>query len=152
MANFLLLLVLGTSNLNLLQDRWEVALGEYQTCPRDSCKFLFTGTPFELEHFKKLAATAQIPVDALLWEPLATNTAGNAFFSLPLVLERGIEEVFCITSEFHLARAKKIFSKVWTAYSGKLEWKTGTKTCPFCWSDEVFHFRNLEADVSALLV
>ena len=150
MPSFLLLLVLGAGNFLLLQDRWKVALSVYQTCPKDKCVFLFSGTPSELGDFEMLATAAKIPQEALRWEPKATNTAENAFFSLPLILEEGFSKVRIITSEFHKIRAQKIFAQVWKSYPGDISWQTGTEACPFCWSDETFHSLNIATDIASL--
>ena len=49
---------------------------------------------------------------ALIEEPLSNNTVQNAWFSLPLLAERGAGHVFVLTSEFHAPRSRYIFETV----------------------------------------
>ena len=62
--------------------------------------------------------------------------------------------VVITTSEFHQARASKIFEGVFHDILDKVDitWNVSGGACPTCWADERIHMRNVEADVMRVLV
>ena len=62
--------------------------------------------------------------------------------------------VVVTTSEFHQARAAKIFEGVFHDILDKVDitWNVSGGACPTCWADERIHMRNVEADVMRVLV
>lgn len=62
--------------------------------------------------------------------------------------------VVITTSEFHQARASKIFEGVFHDILDKVDitWNVSGGACPTCWADERIHMRNVEADVLRALV
>ena len=62
--------------------------------------------------------------------------------------------VVVTTSEFHQARASKIFEGVFHDILDKVDitWNVSGGACPTCWADERIHMRNVEADVMRVLV
>lgn len=53
-----------------------------------------------------------VPVEHVIMEEQATNTAGNAYWSRIIVDNLGADQVHVVTTKFHLPRAKEIFDKV----------------------------------------
>ena len=83
----------------------------------------------------------------------ATNTAEN-FVNLKKWLTIKYKsneeyEIVITTSEYHKVRALKIFEGIF----GKedIKWNVSKKACPSCWSDEIFHMKNIEKDVKNAL-
>ncbi len=83
----------------------------------------------------------------------ATNTAEN-FVNLKkwLTIKYNSDEEYEIvitTSEYHKVRALKIFEGIFE--KKKIKWNVSKKACPSCWSDEIFHMKNIEKDVKNAL-
>lgn len=83
----------------------------------------------------------------------ATNTAEN-FVNLKKWLTIKYKsneeyEIIITTSEYHKRRALKIFEGIFGKEDIKLN--VSKKTCPSCWSDEIFHMKNIEKDVKNAL-
>ncbi len=83
----------------------------------------------------------------------ATNTAEN-FVNLKkwLTIKYNSDEEYEIvitTSEYHKRRALKIFEGIFE--KKKIKWNVSKKACPSCWSDEIFHMKNIEKDVKNAL-
>ena len=70
------------------------------------------GTP-EAEQMQALWRGPEIEV---VLEPTASTTAENAARTLPLVLERGIEQVVVVCQPLHLYRARWFFRRLYTTH------------------------------------
>lgn len=83
----------------------------------------------------------------------ATNTAEN-FVNLKKWLAIKYKsneeyEIVITTSEYHKFRALKIFEGVFEKYD--IKWNLSKKACQSCWSDEIFHMKNVEKDIKNAL-
>jgi uncharacterized SAM-binding protein YcdF (DUF218 family) len=83
----------------------------------------------------------------------ATNTAEN-FVNLKKWLTIKYKsneeyEIIITTSEYHKRRALKIFEGIFE--KKKIKWNVSKKACSSCWSDEIFHMKNIENDVKNAL-
>jgi len=83
----------------------------------------------------------------------ATNTAEN-FVNLKKWLIAKYKsskeyEIVITTSEYHKRRALKIFEGIFE--KEEIKWNVSKKACPSCWSDEIFHMKNIETDVKKAL-
>ena len=89
----------------------------------------------------------------------ARNTAENfanlkEYLAMNMDLGDGQQtSVVITTSEFHQARASKIFEGVFHDILDKVDitWNVSGGACPTCWADERIHMRNVEADVMRVL-
>jgi uncharacterized SAM-binding protein YcdF (DUF218 family) len=65
---------------------------------------------------EQMCAAWRGPDVELVVEPTATITAENAARTLPLLLERGIEQALVVTTPLHLYRARYFFRRLYTAH------------------------------------
>ena len=84
----------------------------------------------------------------------ATNTAENFLNFKKWYQLAGFKQppqVVITTSAFHKARAEKIFRGIFHDINVEPVWNLSQLACPTCWSDEQFHMKNVEADVTKAL-
>ncbi|KKT87194.1 MAG: hypothetical protein A3J46_00265 [Candidatus Yanofskybacteria bacterium RIFCSPHIGHO2_02_FULL_41_11] len=65
------------------------------------------------DRMKEYLISRGVPQDKVLNEKRSRNTKENAFFSLPLVMDQNVTEVFLVTSYPHSLRAEKIFRAIY---------------------------------------
>lgn len=133
------ILVLGAPNDNqgrlsdIAISRCQAALGQYQLRP-DS-KVLLTGgfgafnqTDIPHAHYCQHYLIEQgVPADTFTDIALSRFTFEDAILSKPIVEEHGFRELCLVTSEFHLPRARLIFSQIFAAL--KLTYVAATTSC-----------------------
>ena len=109
------------------------------------------------------AMSKKINADHIVLDEKARNTAENFANLKQWITDEYIEkqnattdipEVVITTSAFHQNRAAKIFDGIFQDFDTniKLTWNVSDGACPTCWSDEIIHMRNVEADVLRALV
>jgi len=84
----------------------------------------------------------------------ATNTAENFLNFKKWYQLAGFEQppqIVITTSAFHKVRAEKIFQGIFHDLDVEPIWNLSQQACPTCWSDEQYHMRNVESDVSKAL-
>ncbi|MCL1146381.1 YdcF family protein [Shewanella marinintestina] len=135
------ILVLGSPNDNqgrlgdIAISRCQAALLQYQLRP-DS-KVLLTGGFGE--HFNQTHTAHALYCQAYLFEhgvpktaftdiALSRFTFEDAILSKPIIMEHGFNELCLVTSEFHMPRAKLIFSSIFTEL--KLSYVAAITPCP----------------------
>ncbi|GIU31777.1 hypothetical protein TUM4433_23860 [Shewanella schlegeliana] len=118
-------MVLGSPNDNqgnlsdIALSRCQAALIEYQRHPE--CKLLLTGGFGE--HFNQTTTPHAIYCQRYLIEQGVANDAftdialsrftfENGTLSMPIIKQHGFSEICLVTSEFHMPRAKLIFSQL----------------------------------------
>jgi hypothetical protein len=85
----------------------------------------------------------------IVLDTTATNTAENFrnFAKFISTLNNDNIEIVIVTSAFHKTRAEKFF---YGFFSTTIipEWVLAPLECPTCANDELFHMRNVEADIA----
>lgn len=116
-----------------MHDRLRVALRLHETHP-DAAVWV-TGTPAEV-------ASAQRRLPHVCVEPFATNTAENAIYmlhALPVVTQ----EVWIVTSDWHMPRAQAIFAHTWRDRPWKRLFVSADHTDPRM-AQRLNHLRSME--------
>lgn len=116
------IIVLGggiTTNCDLdasMQSRMNTAIDLYKE--GRAKHFILTGGPqlgsdrcHEAESMRQYALDHHIPDPKLIKENFALNTYQNAYYSIELMKQRGMNSALVVTSDFHLKRAHTIFSE-----------------------------------------
>jgi len=70
------------------------------------------GLPSEASIARALAIAAGVPATACVIEENSHSTHQNAVLTLPLLKERGIDEVILVTDGYHLLRARAQFERL----------------------------------------
>jgi len=150
-------LVLGCNMPWLQQDRVSAALEYWNTIKssEQSIWYLSGGVKNALES-KTRSTEAERMKDSLdsknmniVLDTDATNTAENFrnFFKFTSKLGSSNLEIIIVTSRFHKARAEKFFYGFFPQ-SLVPQWVLAPGECPTCAQDELYHMRNVEADIS----
>ena len=165
-----IMVVLGCAMPDLQQDRIQRALEFAEKKTDDPMIWFVTGgvknalgkNSVETE---AAAMSKKININAahIVLDEKARNTAENFANLKQWITDEYIEkqnattdipEVVITTSAFHQNRAAKIFDGIFQDFDTniKLTWNVSDGACPTCWSDEIIHMRNVEADVLRALV
>jgi len=103
---------LGTA----LQSRMEKGLELFWQ--KKAAKIILTGGSrtvdkpcIEAEAMKQFALAQNVPAEFILMEDLARNTYENAYYSIALMEQAGLESALIVTSDFHSKRANIIFDQ-----------------------------------------
>jgi uncharacterized SAM-binding protein YcdF (DUF218 family) len=85
----------------------------------------------------------------IVLDTTATNTAENFrnFYNFISTLNTNSVEIIIVTSAFHKTRAEKFFYGFFPN-TVTPQWVLGSLECPTCANDELFHMRNVEADIA----
>ena len=78
----------------------------------------------------------------------ATNTAENFAYFRSWIEKQNNVEIYVVTSEFHHMRASSILSGIINMH---VNWILSPKSCKWCYSDEKFHFKNVQSDIENAL-
>ena len=104
----------------LLQNRLDTALDYLQSHP--DMLIVVTGGKGDDEHLSEAAAMYQyltehgVAEEQILLEDQAENTLENLKYTKVLLSEEGIDttqEILVVSNEFHLARTRMLFARVW---------------------------------------
>ena len=165
-----IMVVLGCAMPDLQQDRIQRALEFAEKKTDDPMIWFVTGgvknalgkNSVETE---AAAMSKKININAahIVLDEKARNTAENFANLKQWITDEYLEkqhattdipEVVITTSAFHQNRAAKIFDGIFQDFDTniKLTWNVSDGACPTCWSDEIIHMRNVEADVLRALV
>ena len=163
-----IMVVLGCAMPELQQDRIQRALEFAEKKTDDPMIWFVTGgvknalgkNSVETE---ASAMSKKINADHIVLDEKARNTAENFANLKQWITDEYLEkqnaatdipEVVITTSAFHQNRAAKIFDGIFQDFDTniKLTWNVSDGACPTCWSDELIHMRNVEADVLRALV
>lgn len=77
----------------------------------------------EAQAMKELAEWMGVRSGDILIDHDSTNTVQNALFSASMIQNKGINEVFIVTSDYHMLRTQYIFQTVFPRYN------TNTTSC-----------------------
>jgi uncharacterized SAM-binding protein YcdF (DUF218 family) len=69
------------------------------------------GDPTEAELMRDILRVMGVPTAAMVLEEASRTTHDNARFTVPLLRERGWDEVLLVTSAFHMRRAVALFQR-----------------------------------------
>jgi uncharacterized SAM-binding protein YcdF (DUF218 family) len=155
-------LVLGCNMGWLQQDRVSAALEYWEANGgfEDSIWYLSGGVKDALKNKISQSEAEQMSsrfksanLDIVL-DTSATNTAENFRNFSKFISKLGILsdlEIIIVTSRFHKDRAEKFF---YGFFSQNVipKWVLAPLECPTCARDELFHMRNVEADISKALI
>ena len=163
-----IMVVLGCAMPELQEDRIQRALEFAEKKTDDPMIWFVTGgvknalgkNSVETE---ASAMSKKINADHIVLDEKARNTAENFANLKQWITDEYLEkqnattdmpEVVITTSAFHQNRAAKIFDGIFQDFDTniKLTWNVSDGACPTCWSDELIHMRNVEADVLRALV
>ena len=164
-----IMVVLGCAMPELQQDRIQRALEFAEKKSDEPIIWFLTGgvkdalvgaTAKPSTEASAMAKTIGTNRDNIVLDEKAKNTAENfanlkEYLSTNTVLTNNEHvSVVVTTSEFHQARASKIFDGVFHDILDKVDvtWNVSGGACPTCWADERIHMRNVEADVMRALV
>ena len=152
-------LILGCNIQWLQQDRVSAALEYWDTIQintEQSIWYLSGGVKNDLET-RTRTTEAERMKDSLKSKNMnivldtdATNTAENFrnFFKFTSKLGSSSNlEIVIVTSRFHKARAEKFFYGFFPQ-SLVPQWVLAPGECPTCVQDELYHMRNVQADIS----
>lgn len=70
------------------------------------------GAPSEASIARDIAVAAGVPPEACLVEEQSRSTYENAIFTVPMLKERGIDDVLLVTDDFHLLRGAAHFARL----------------------------------------
>ena len=165
-----IMVVLGCAMPDLQQDRIQRALEFAEKKTDDPMIWFVTGgvknalgkNSVETEA-SAMSKKININTDHIVLDEKARNTAENFANLKQWITDEYLEkqhattdipEVVIMTSAFHQNRAAKIFDGIFQDFDTniKLTWNVSDGACPTCWSDELIHMRNVEADVLRALV
>jgi uncharacterized SAM-binding protein YcdF (DUF218 family) len=157
-------LVLGCNMGWLQQDRVSTALKHWNSVRKSdplaqSIWYLSGGVKNAIEaqtqplsEAEKMSSSLSSANLNIVLDTTATNTAENFRNFSRFVSTLGISnpEIIVVTSGFHKARAEKFFYGFFPQ-SLSPRWVLGTAECATCAQDELFHMRNVQADISKAL-
>jgi len=165
-----IMVVLGCAMPELQEDRIQRALEFAEKKTDDPMIWFVTGgvknalgkNSVETEA-SAMSKKININTEHIVLDENARNTAENFANLKQWITDEYIEkqnattdipEVVITTSAFHQNRAAKIFDGIFQDFDTniKLTWNVSDGACPTCWSDEIIHMRNVEADVLRALV
>lgn len=169
MADPTIMVVLGCAMPELQQDRIQRALEFAEKKSDEPIIWFLTGgvkdalvgaTEKQSTEASSMAKTIGTNRENIVLDEKAKNTAENfanlkEYLSTNTVLTNNEHvSVVVTTSEFHQARASKIFEGVFHDILDKVDvtWNVSGGACQTCWADERIHMRNVEADVMRALV
>jgi len=164
-----IMVVLGCAMPELQQDRIQRALEFAEKKSDEPIIWFLTGgvkdalvgaTEKQSTEASAMAKTIGTNRDNIVLDENAKNTAENfanlkEYLSTNTVLTNNEHvSVVVTTSEFHQARASKIFDGVFHDILDKVDvtWNVSGGACPTCWADERIHMQNVKADVMRALV
>ena len=154
-----ILVVLGSDNNNLLQDRMDTALDKVINLDGDIIWYLTGGVKRYNDRGGEMITEASKMVyvlkkegntNAVIVDDKAKNTAEN-FVKLKGWLDSINEDVnlHIVTSAFHFIRAKAMFEEIMP--NMQATWELGYKSCATCLSDELIHRQHVKKDVERAL-
>lgn len=81
-------------------------------------------------------------------DDVSTNTVENFYHINNLIKTKYYDQIIICTSEFHYNRAKKIFD--YFIVNNNVRWILSKKKLSTSYSDEHFHYTNIEKDIEKL--
>ena len=154
-----ILVVLGSDNNNLLQDRMDTALDKVSNLDGDIIWYLTGGVKRYNDRGGEMITEASKMLyllkmegntNAVVIDDKAKNTAEN-FVKLKKWLDSINEDVnlYIVTSAFHFIRAKAMFEEIMP--TTQATWELGYKSCATCLGDEMLHRQHVKKDVEKAL-
>jgi uncharacterized SAM-binding protein YcdF (DUF218 family) len=149
------IVVLGSDNNRLLEDRMDVALDTIKEIEGDVIWYLTGGVKRYNDKGGEMITEASKMLhilktegntNAIIVDDKAQNTAEN-FVKLKGWLDHINEDmnIHIVTSAFHFIRAKNMFELIMPNIQAT--WDLGYVSCNTCVSDEIIHRQNVEKDV-----
>lgn len=150
-----IVVVLGSDNNDLLQDRMNIALDKVKDIEGDIIWYLTGGVKRYNDKGGEMITEASKMLymlkmegntNAVIIDDKAKNTAEN-FVKLKGWLDHINEDVniHIVTSAFHFIRAKSMFEEIMPNIQAT--WELGYKSCSTCLSDELIHRQHVKKDV-----
>jgi uncharacterized SAM-binding protein YcdF (DUF218 family) len=154
-----LIVVLGSDNNKLLEDRMDVALNSIQGIEGDVIWYLTGGVKrYNDKGAEKITEASKMlhilkkegNTNAIVVDDKAQNTAEN-FVKLKEWLDHINQDIniHIVTSAFHFIRAKSMFEKILPNIQAT--WDLGYVSCATCVSDENIHRSHIIKDVEQAL-
>lgn len=150
--------VLGSSNESILKERVDAAINYINTTNKPNIMFISGGvkTSFINNDDTTEASKAVHMMGKGLLKPVkivldehATNTAENFAYLQQWVNQNysqdNLPDIVITTSDFHKNRAEQIFHGIIPNILPT--WNLSQSDCNHCWTDELIHMKNVEADI-----
>ena len=150
--------VLGSANENILKERVDAAIKYINNTNNPNIMFISggvknsiinsDGTTEATKAANMMGNYLSKPVKIVLDEH-ATNTAENFAYLKQWVNKNysqgDLPEIIITTSDFHRKRAEQIFNGI--IPNIRPTWNLSKSECSHCWTDEIIHMKNVEADI-----
>jgi uncharacterized SAM-binding protein YcdF (DUF218 family) len=157
------MVVLGCAIQNVQQERVSTALNYASNLTQNDIVWFVTGgvknavTEMVSSEAEQMREKINGSKGKIILDDKARNTAENFAYLKKWMSETYKEsdespEIVITTSEFHQARAARIFNGIFQNDNSSPEWNLSkSDSCTYCWNDERIHMQNVGIDIKNAL-